>query len=301
MKRVVLLVTGKTEEALGTSLKSIFPHVEFVVPPKRHGFTSYPLPASPILKRTGHAKQDTLIEKLMDGLIAEVEPGRRQDQPIPDAVVLVDDLELGNVRWPERAIEHVRAAARACMEGFPWPSDSSRNRAAERLRDRCSFHLMCPMVEAYFFAESAALERAGAKRASAFDAKAVDAEQFFVHDLDFTAPKDHENKNSLPRWATPYRQRHPKNYLQFLCDPLGTSPRPYLEVDNAQTRSSGQAALRQLDWAKVFVQGQHVQFVRSLIHDLADALDEPDVKQRFPGATHPLTWPPSRDRILRNV
>lgn len=301
MKRVVLLVTGKTEEALGASLKLIFPNVEFIVPPKRDGFTSYPLPANPILKRRGQQNNETHIQKLVNLLIAEVEPGRRRDEPIPDMVLLVDDLELCNVAWPERAIEHVRAAVRACVEDFSWTSDASRTRAVERLRERCSFHLLCPMVEAYFFADSAALERAGAKRASAFDATAVDVEQFVVQDLDFTIPKNHKHKNSLPKWATSGREKHPKNYLQFLCDPSGASPRPYLEVDDEQGRPSGQAALRKLDWSSVFAPAPSVQFIRSLIHDLADALDEPGVKQQFHGATHPLTWPPTRGNVLRNV
>jgi len=156
-------------------------------------------------------------------------------------------------------------------------------------------------VEAYFFAESAALERAGANRLSLFDATAVDTEGFVVNDPDFTRPENHLNKDSRPIWATSNRKKHPKNYLQFLCDASGTSPRPYLEVENARKHPSGQAALRKLDWSKVLAPEQHVQFVRSLIHDIADALDDHEVKAKFAGATHPLTWPPRANNVLRNV
>ncbi len=44
-----------------------------------------------------------------------------------------------------------------------------------------------------------------------------------------------------------------------------------------------------------------LQFVRSLIHDLADALGEHAIAQRFAGKTHPLTWPPPADCVLRNI
>ncbi len=294
MKRVVLLVTGETELALHQSLKQIFPNVEFSVY-KRDGFTSAALPSMPILK-----EGTTYLEKLAEFLVAEVEPGRR-DQKAPDVVVLVDDLELCNVAQPQRAIEHVRRAVQAHVAAHKWPGDVSPNHVLERLRERCSFHLFCPMIEAYFFAESAALERAGANRPSLFDATAVDAEQFYVDDPDFTTPENRLNQKSLPRWATSDREKHPKRYLQFLCDPSGTSPRPYFEVDKGPGRRSGQAALRHLDWSKVLATKQHVQFVRSLIHDIADALDERDVKSQFPGATHPLTWPPPANNVLRNV
>ena len=73
MRRVALLVTGKTEEVLHHSLKQIFPAAEFVMLPRREGFTSSPLPATPI---TGTAGKPTNAERLAAALVAEVEPGR---------------------------------------------------------------------------------------------------------------------------------------------------------------------------------------------------------------------------------
>jgi hypothetical protein len=292
MKRIALLVTGKAEEkALHHLLKRVFPEVEFVMLPRRDGFTSGPLPATPLL---GTAPEHTHVERLAQALIAEVEPGRRGHE-LPDLVVLVDDLELENLDQPERAVEHVREAVRAHLEQHDWPSATSRERAYERVRERCSFHLLVPMLEAYFFGEPAALVRAGAKRASRFDASAADVEtRFLVNDLDFLAPPDRPPREKLPPWATANRARHPKHYLQFLCDPTGTEPRAYVET------KGGQAALRQLDWPMVLAPEEHVCFLRSLFHDLADALGE-DPVARFPGKTHPCTWPPPRDTLLRNV
>jgi hypothetical protein len=296
MKRVALLVTGKVEEkALHHSLKRVFPEVEFAMRPQRDGFTSHPLPPTPLLHALRTAPQRTHVEHLAEALVAEVEPGRRDQKP-PDLVVLVDDLELENQDWPERAVEHVRTAVRTHLEQHPWPSAISRERAYEHVRERCSFHLLVPMVEAYFFREPAALTRAGAMRASRFDASAADVEtRFEVSDPDFLAPPDRPPREKLPPWATANRRRHPKHYLQFLCDPTGTEPRAYVETQG------GQAALRALDWPMVLESHEHVRFLRSLIHDLADALGEYAVAERFAGATHPCTWPPPTDKLLRNV
>lgn len=38
------------------------------------------------------------------------------------------------------------------------------HRHVQELSRRCSFHLLCPMLESYFFGEPAALARAGAAR-----------------------------------------------------------------------------------------------------------------------------------------
>ena len=296
MKRVALLVTGKAEEAaLHHSLKQVFREVEFVMLPRRDGFTSGPLPPTPLLQALGNAPQRTNVERLAEALIAEVEPGRRGHE-LPDLVVLVDDLEIENQGWPERAVEHVRMAVHTHLERHSWPSATARDRAYERVRKRCSFHLLAPMVEAYFFREPAALTRAGATRDSLFDASAADVEiRFEVNDPDFLAPPNRSRKEKLPPWATANRAQHPKHYLQFLCDPTGTDARAYAET------KGGQAALRDLDWPMVLAPRDHVCFLRSLIHDLADALGEYDVAERFAGETHRCTWPPPSGNLLRNV
>jgi hypothetical protein len=295
MKRVALLVTGKAEEAaLHLSLKRVFPEAEIVVRPRRDGFTSTALPSPPKLHALGTARRPTDVERLAAMLVAEVEPGRRDQKP-PDLVVLVDDLELVNQSSPERAIEHVREAVRAHLASHPWPSAAARERAEERVRERCSFHLLAPMVEAYFFREPAALVRAGARQASLFDPAATDVERFSVNDPAFLGPPNRAPGEALPPWATPDRREHPKRYLQFLCDPMGGDAKAYVET------KGGRDALRDLDWNMVLAPPPHVRFVRSLVHDIADALGEHDVAERFGGETHATTWPPPRDNVLRNI
>jgi hypothetical protein len=295
MKRVALLVTGETEEALIQSLERIFPEVKFLKLPRFEGFTSRPLESPPRLHAKGTARRQTRVEVLAATLVATVEPGKRDREP-PDLVALVDDLELDNQAWPERAVEHVRTAVDTLLEKKDWPTARTRERAYERVRERCSFHLLVPMVEAYFFREPAALTRAGATRASLFDASAADVEtRFEVNDPDFTAPPNRPRNEALPPWATANRRQHPKHYLQFLCDPTGKIERAYVET------KGGQAALRNLDWDAVLAPQGHVCFLRSFIHDLADALGEYAIAERFAGETHPLTWPPPPNNLLRNI
>jgi hypothetical protein len=95
-----------------------------------------------------------------------------------------------------------------------------------------------------------------------------------------------------PRAATASLRRRCR--LRGCCTP-GLRRRPYVETQG------GRDALRALDWGAVLAPPPHVRFVRSLIHDIADALGEHAVAERFAGETHGATWPPRRDNLLRNV
>lgn len=293
MKRVVLLVTGDAEaHSLHRSLQKLFPEATFEKPHKRDSFTSCTLPPEPVWNR--NLKAPTSAEKLAQALIAEVEPGRRDKSPA-DLVLLVDDLELCNKDHPERAIHHLRKAVERHLERHPWPSSKSQNQARERLAQRCSFHLFAPMLEAYFFADPNALSQAGATRPSKMDALERDVEDFLVDDPDFQDRPNRPPGEELPPWATPERTRHPKQYLQFLCDPSGSLPRAYKETQG------GQSALHHLNWNAVFQPQAFVRFARSLIYDVADSLGNSIIPAQFQGQTHPLTWPPSPQSLLRNI
>jgi hypothetical protein len=75
----------------------------------------------------------------------------------------------------------------------------------ERLREHCSFHLMCPMLEACFYGETAALQRAGARRPAKVDALHIDVEDFTTADAEFLSASDGKTY-----WAKPLCQKHPK-------------------------------------------------------------------------------------------
>jgi hypothetical protein len=284
MTRVTLIVTGDVEhKALHESLGRIFSGVEFRSE-ILGSFTSTPLPPEPRID----FERPTLVQKLAGALVAAVDPGR-QGTPA-DFAVLVDDLELANMANAERAIHHVRVAVRAHIENH-FASGDRRNITTKRVRERCSFHLLAPMVEAYFFGEPAALERAGAIRPSTVDPSSKDLEDFMTEDSEFLS---HPDTDGHP-WAKPDRARHPKSYLKFLCDPTGKKSRAYQET------KGGHEALRALDWSSVLAQKTYVRFARALLVDLALALEQHQVAARFPGAPHPLTSQTKRGNVLRNL
>jgi len=187
----------------------------------------------------------------------------------PDCVFAIDDLELVNMHTPANATALVRDAVLASLVG-------ATHREAQLLRDRCSVHFLCPMVEAYFFGERNALIRAGAKQDAMLDAERH-LEVFASVDPSFLAlpsVRDHP-------WRSEDRRHHPKRYLRFLNDPTDA------EIDRYQETRQGRAALAALDWAQVFAyEPTGIAFARSLFDDLADAIG---IQSPFPGPCHPLT------------
>ena len=179
MSRVQLIVTGDMElAALGASLRHAFPELEleFLKPQKVQDFTSnrlWPHPGhTPGLKRRA--------QHMAQAIISAFEPGQFLNIT-PDLVLAVDDLELANMDQPEVVTRYfAREIELTLKDRKLLPADESRVR--EHLRRRASFHLFVPMPEAYFYAEPAALKRAGARAASQFDVVARDTEVFEVED-----------------------------------------------------------------------------------------------------------------------
>jgi hypothetical protein len=285
MKQVVLITTGRCEQlALGDSLKRYFPDAEFTAPAHRDSITStrIRLASAPPPRRGAPA---TVVDRLAQAMVATTDPGRNGVPP--DLVIAVDDVELVNLDQLEVVTSTLRDAVKRHLDTYAWPSARRREQAAERIRNHCSFHLLCPMVEAYFFGEPAALNRAGAKRPSTVDAKAHDLEDFVTDEAPFlTAP------DGTKHWATADRKKHPKRYLQYLIDPEGADTKSYREAEG------GVRALRELAWPEVLSTEAHTRLARSLFSDLADALG---VNTPFPGPCHPLTSNPGANRVLRNL
>lgn len=130
MKRVDLIVTGDVEAlALQESLQQLFPAVEFAKTQKLPSFTSSTLRTAPDF----NARIPPDVEVLAGALVAAVDPGRERGAEPYDLAVLVDDLELANAAWPERAVAYVREAVRLTIERV-WSSAERRRRAHERVR-----------------------------------------------------------------------------------------------------------------------------------------------------------------------
>lgn len=277
MAHVSLIVTGTLEEAgLASSLGRVFPEATFTVK-KLDSFTSVRA------RKLGATRTPLVVDKIAAELAAAVDPGRNG---VPaDLAIVVEDLEVDNLDQPEVVVEVCRDAVERHVEHV-WPSLARREKGRERLKDRASFHLLSPMIEAYFFADPAWLAAAGVTAASQL-AAGKDLEDFVVADATYL-----EAPPRPKSWAVDNRARHPKHYLQFLLDPSIPPATKYRETQQ------GAAALACVDWrALVSARVAHVRLVRSMLVDLADGLGmQPGL---FPGAAHPATS--GTPTLLRNA
>ncbi|ATB29552.1 hypothetical protein [Melittangium boletus] len=283
--RVQLIVTGELEQlGLHLSLRKLFAHtgadVEFLRPLKTQDFTSNRVGA--LLPQEQATR--SLAAKLAGALVASVYPGRGGDLQA-DHVIAVDDLELSNADQPAHVLEYFRHAVKAHVEQH-FASEATRTRVYQRLCEHGSFHLLNPMVETYFFGEPAALVRAKAHLAPNRFAPERDLEDFEVEDPAYLAPAP-----STAPWKREPRHRHPKHYVQYLCDPIGTRLRAYRETHE------GFDALQVLDWTEVLREESGASFARALVDDLADALNVPSP---CPGKCAPLTTRKGGG-LLRNI
>ncbi len=301
MARVMLITTGLMEElAFPRSLARLFPGHEFITRPHMDSFTSAALPPDYAALREKRLLLN--LEKFAKTLIGQVAGGRR-DEPRADYVVALEDMELRNAEAPEAIIHALRDAVTHNL----WGDGSTPKRQRDALRTRCSFHLMAPMTEAYFFADPAALARAtgpGPDHPCRFDPSARDIEDFHVVDEPYlAAPVVAKAERERHDWRSEDRVRHPKRYVEYLTDAKLDGKARYAETTH------GRDALAELDWPRVVRRDDRApvfaRFARSLLADLVDMLgaspscpelDALDVEQ-----CHPLTWPPPRENLLRNL
>lgn len=282
-KRIALVLTGKLERAaLPDALMRCFPGTEFASEGQYDGFTSADLskPSKPPPPGVP-SSVDQLINALADLT------SRRLNQY--DFAILVDDLELANRANPAAVVDYARASVRALTAPL-----SQRQR--DQLRTRCSVHLLAPMVESWFFAEPAALVRAGVGRSTVVQRRPGDVEQFEATEGAFLSAPDESKevrRKGIRRWATKAseRARHPKSYLTYLTEahPGGS---PYQET------TLGADALRLLAWSQLFANPVESCFARALVEDIAHMLG---VANPYPGTTPPALCPPGSGAYLRNV
>jgi hypothetical protein len=281
-----LIVTGDCErEGLAGSLERLFPGEQFEVAQQKNSLSSGDLAfgTTPGIR--------SKADEFAAALVAE------SDSSHYDFVIGVDDVEIPNAQHPDRIVTMLVEAVRRHVTAH-FAHERDRSKTYERLRERVSFHLLAPMVEAYFFADPAALVKAGAVRPSQFRAGQVDVEQFVVEDPDYlrvpypaTAPKEARKKS----WARPeHRERHPKAYLKFLCEPDD----PLCRARRYRESKGGALALRELAWAPALASPQHGMIARALLDDIANMLDR---DRPFLGDTHHATSQPPSSRLLRNV
>lgn len=295
MVRIKLIVTGDMEKAaLHKSLQQFFPDIRngeevlWDTPRKVQCVTSSPL--RPLT--AGTLPSNPMIE-LAKAMFAETFSSKT-GQNEADLVIVVDDVELGNLDQEAMIAEHFRAAVN---EVFRLKNHDlkTETRLRNELQRKCSFHLLKPMVEAYLFGDLNALSLAGVSNGvNPCLVHPTDVEQFESSDSLWlpichaeNAKKQQQNK---PWWCN---ERHPKRYLEHLTE---RGQEIYEETKH------GKNALIGLDWRKVPKCQTDISIIRSLFDDISDWFG---ITSPIHGQTHPSFCPSKTvnraNLLLRNM
>jgi hypothetical protein len=307
--RVVILPTGRTEwHGFDKALKELFPGNEFTPIPtpteiKSHP-DSFPTPGftSNRLTERQRANPPEDVKALLERASREALGDRFTEAA--DLVLILDDVEVANLGNERMIVDVARAAVQGHLAGL---SSRVREKTAEALRTRVSFHLLRPMIEGWFFGDPGAIRRTGAQPPFVLNS---DPEHFEVRDdMAYLQANEAEcpewvaagRKRKLkPKWiGNPHRHLHPKGYIQWLTrEGQEKSCSLYSETEH------GAVALAGLNWAAVLSRpADQFQYLRALVADLADALDQVPATGPVEGVRAPLTdrftLPP--DPVLRNL
>lgn len=311
--RVALLPTGRTEwNGLPGALQRLFPAHEFYAVPTPEevasnpyrfpydGFTSIELTEKHEMTPPESARE-------LVGRAAQEALGDRHHAAAADVVVVLDDVELCNAHQPDRVVRVFRKAVEAHLTGL----QAARNRTAAALRERVSFHLIVPMIEAWFFGDPLALTTAGMPSHATPQLAVPDVEAFQTSDAAYLAARKENcpcwllkrRKKDRPKWLGDLpRDRHPKGYLQWLClDGNAKNCTTYDETDG------GGRALTGLSWTALLTSpSSRLRYLRAFLADLSDALGQaPATGQIVEDTSPPL--PATRlsarspQNVLRNV
>jgi len=274
MARIKLIVTGDMEKlALHESLRRVFPSqrgddkVVWDKPRKLNGTTSHKL------RLDGSPSQPML--DLAQAMLSEAGIGKEGDPA--DLVVVVDDLELGNLGQEQVVVQHFRAAVNARINSF---SPTAQQRYRNLIREKCSFHLMSPMVESYLFGDAKALGTAGVPSGQVPMLIYPDVEQFETNDPIWLPTCNRENaarQQVAPWWK---HERHPKYYLEHLAERGNVF---YEETDH------GKRALQGLRWSQVPKSSLDTPLIRALFEDLSDWFGV--LSPLGQGSYHPVLYP----------
>jgi hypothetical protein len=218
---------------------------------------------------------------------------------------VLDDLELANADQPDQVVRVFRTAVQEHLAGL----GGHASKTGTVLQEKVSFHLIVPMIEAWFFGDAGALKASGMNAATSPALEAADVEAFQTSDPTYLAATEElcpcwlkkKNRKDRPKWHDlSTRSRHPKGYLQWLClDGSAKNCTTYHET------SGGGAALAGLCWASLLEQpASHSGYLRALLADLEDALGQPTMgpigeDSSLPIATRLSSRP--RNPVVRNL
>jgi hypothetical protein len=292
MPDIQLIVTGDMEKlSLHEALGQAFPDIEFREPIQSQGFTSRNVNSISLES----LDEDEDIYELVNDLFAAIE-----DRQSADMIIVVEDLEIINISHPEKVVECFHKAVKIHTQ-----KHNITQRIRNKLKNNCSFHLVVPMTEAYFFKDKmdgsnpAALNRAGAVLQSTVLGNQIDVENFKVINHTYQGV-DYLTSEGSSYWAKTLenRDKHPKKYLDYLCCPK-TDKKTCRKRRYRETKG-GVNALKALDWDSVFSgNSNQVKFLRSLFHDIAWKFN---LQIPYQGKCASITeYIDKKNRVLRNI
>lgn len=285
--RVALLVTGRTEYGgLPAAMRGLFPGHDFYALPTPDeiasnpdrfpydGFTSIELQPKHVGAPPETARE--LVERAAQAAL------RDRKLAAADLVFIIDDLEVANASWPDRAVDVFRQAVHDHLSDLPV---GARAKTATALRDKVSLHLAKPMIEAWFFGDPQALTRAGMPASASPLLASADVESFATSDPGYAAATAtscptwaaSSKKKNRPKWlGSASRTAHPKGYLQWLCiDGSSRCCTTYAETAGLG-QPSGANALANISWAILLSSPlPTLRFVRAFLTDVATGLQQP--------------------------
>ena len=302
-KRIKLIVTGDSEKAaLHRSLAQCFPthtasgdSVVWDTPRKEAGVTSYQL-------KVGKPPLSSM-KTLVNAMFAEALNSKQPNGTPPDLVIVVDDVELGNAGQEGVIVQAFQTAVKDKLNALQQQQSASTfSRIQARIQTACSFHLLCPMVESYFFADSATLAVGGvAASISPRLLHPTNVEQFDASpDLhpawQALCQRENSRQHSLEHlwWQT---ERHPKHYLSHLLDISGVEG--YFET------TLGAQMIQALNWNRMAKTPTDSPIISALLEDIWDWFGQTPLLGDCVGQSSPATYQvrtlrPTQ-RLLRNI
>ncbi len=216
--------------------------------------------------------------ELAKAMVAEAIAGKKGEAA--DLVIVVDDVELGNLGQEAVIAEHFCAAVNRVIAEKNHDANTE-DRLRRELKTKCSFHLLKPMVEAYLFGDSAALGLAGVPNGvNPCLVHPTDVEQFESNDSLWMPICQAENAQKQLQNKHWWRNElHPKRYLEHLTE------RGHVTYEET---THGKDALIALDWNQVPKCQPDTPIVRSLFEDLSDWFG---ITSPISGQTHPSFYP----------
>lgn len=302
-QHIKLIVTGDLEKrSLHKSLQKAFPkhncNGDLVIwdPPRKAiygGFTSSRIDSS--------ASPSISAVRLVDEMFVEALNSKRPNGVTPDLIIVIDDVELGNV-GQEEVVANAFCAAIASKLKLLQAEHSANYFAVicQKIKTSCSFHLLNPMIEAYFFADIRMLIDKFCLSVPPVLLHATDVEKFDARNdvnvdwTDFCSREDRKKSKVCNWWKTGL---HPKHYLSHLI--AASELPPYHEV------ATGARMIEGTTWESISKMPTDSPSISALLEDIWDWFGVPPSPGEFLGTASPATYrvrvKNPKNMLLRNL